>query len=163
MENEPRLWYSFFMKNLSNPTIYEMALSNAKAELQALRVQFDTLAKRKEQLEAFIANTEPLVVVGSQIRVFTVKEREAVAGEEIEKAAPLWKTIKFAINGKGNAFNVSDAIAALERIGKPVKSPNKIQIVRNALIKRPDTFRKLSPGNYAVIRPPKEESTEPTD
>jgi hypothetical protein len=152
------------MSNSPNPTIYEMALSNAKAELQTLRTQFDTLAKRKEQLEAFIANTEPLVAAASQVRVFTVK-REIFAGGEVEKSMPLWKTIKLAINGNGSAFSVGDAIAALERIGKPVKSPNKIQIVRNALIKRTDTFIKLSPGTYAVIDtiPQEVKEQEPTE
>src|ERR1700677_1908437 len=132
---------------METPSIYAMALSNAKAELQSLKSKFDEIAKRKLKLEAFIANAEPLVEGGERLLRLTSPQIEE---EDEGEKKPLWELIKLAINGKGNAFSVADAIQALDRIGKPVMSPNKVQIVRNALIKRTDTFSKLSPGVYAV-------------
>ena len=143
-------------------TVYEMALSNAKSELQSIRKQFDTLAQRKEKLENFIAITESLMGPSAQAELPLPVLDRGPAVREGEKV-PLWKTIKFAINGEGNAFSVSDALAALERIGKPVTSPNKMQIVRNAIVKREDVFRKLSAGTYCVIDHHGEGSEEPTD
>jgi hypothetical protein len=131
-------------------SVYEMALSNAKGELHTIRKQFDELAQRKEKLENFIAITEALMGPSAQAQLpLPVPDRAPMAQES--DRTPLWKMIKFAINGDGNAFSVSDAIAALERIGKPVTSPNKMQIVRNAIMKRGDVFRKLSAGTYCVI------------
>lgn len=137
-----------------------MALSNATAELQSIKGQFDSLARRKEQLEAFIADARALIGAPAQLRLTAIVAPAVPNGNDTN--APLWKQIKFAINGKANAFSVSDAIDALKRIGKPVASPNRIQIVRNAIIKRPDTFRKLSPGMYTVVQSEVEENQKAT-
>ena len=134
--------------------IYARALAEAKAELQSLRTEFDRISKRKVQLEAFIANTEPLIPVPlpEPELAFPVQEGLPPLAEEKQKI-PLWKAITLSINGKRDGFTVRDALDGLERIGRGVNSPNKFQIVRAVLIRKTELFRRLdTPGMYAVVK-----------
>jgi hypothetical protein len=63
---------------------------------------------------------------------------------------PLWKAIINAMNGKKSDFTVPDALAALERTGRHINSPNRLNIVRNTLIQN-KAFRRISPGHYCVV------------
>jgi hypothetical protein len=133
---------------MTTTSIYEMALANAVAELQSMTVEFERLAKRKLQLEAFIANTQALIGEPKQKQLGLTVDAEQVHDSAATKD-PLWKSISLAINGKGGGFTVKDAQIALDRIGRPVTSPNKNQIVRNALVKS-DFFTQIGPGLFAI-------------
>jgi hypothetical protein len=62
---------------------------------------------------------------------------------------PLWKAIINALNGKKADFTVPEALAALERNGRRMLSPNRLNIIRNTLIQN-KAFGRLSPGHYYV-------------
>ncbi len=130
--------------------IYSRALGQARNELEALRGDFERIAKKKAQLEAFIANTEPLVPARAPTLDFPEQESGAFTLPVKETPVPIWKSITLAINGKGQSFSVKDAIQALERIGRPVDSPNKFQIVRAVLKKKTDNFEQIAPGLFRM-------------
>ena len=115
-----------------------------------MRSEFERIAKRKAQLEAFIANTEPLVPVREVTLEFPAQELPPFVLPTKEVHAPIWKSITLAINGKGESFSVRDALEALERIGRPVGSPNKFQIVRAVLKKKTENFEQTAPGLFRV-------------
>jgi len=140
---------SMFM-DIMGSNVYGQALAAAYTELNALNVEFDKLAARKAKLEAFIANTEPLVPADSPSLPFTL---DKIHSQPVtQPAQPIWKSIIYSINGKGDSFSVRDALDALARIGKPVQSPNNFQIVRAVLKKKTDNFEQISPGLFRVKR-----------
>jgi hypothetical protein len=133
--------------------IYSRALAEAKNELANLRVEFDRLAKRKAQLEAFITNTEPLLPAKPATLHFppeVIENPPFPVPKFPQEEVPIWKAIVLSINGKGESFNVKDALEGLERIGRPVESPNKFQIVRAVLIRKTDYFEQIGPGLFAL-------------
>jgi hypothetical protein len=131
-------------------SIYDRAVREAKAELQTVKADFERLAKRKAVLEAFILNAEPLLPEGKNEPRLQFPVPSATAPPASDDP-PIWKAITLAINGKASGFTVIDALQALERIGRPVTSTNKFQIVRAVLVRKTDVFRKISAGRYAVI------------
>jgi hypothetical protein len=133
-----------------------LALGEARHELEGLRAEFERIAKRKAQLEAFIANAEPLVPVNVATLEFPKQELPPFVLPAKEPNAPIWKSITLAINGKGESFSVKDALAALERIGRPVESPNKFQIVRAVLKKKTDNFEQIAPGLFRMKKADRE-------
>jgi hypothetical protein len=141
--------------------IYSRALGEARNELEGLRVEFDRIAKRKSQLEAFIANTEPLVPSRPLTLDFEEPTATAFALPAKEISVPIWKSITLAINGKGQSFSVKDAIQALERIGRPVDSPNRFQIVRAVLKKKTDNFEQIAPGLFRMTAKRQEKEASP--
>jgi hypothetical protein len=133
--------------------IYSRALAEARNELENLRVDFEKIAKRKAQLEAFIANTEPLVPARDERKAaldFADLELPPFNLPTKEPRVPIWKSITLAINGKGESFSVRDALDALERIGRPVVSPNNFQIVRAVLKKKTENFEQIKPGLFRM-------------
>jgi hypothetical protein len=134
--------------------LYIRALAAARAELATIRTEYERLGKRKSQLEAFIANGEPLIPEGPQLPQLTFPEPtiEGKAMPPLRGPMPRWKEIVLSINGKGDNFSVSDALHALERMGRPVKANNPFQIVRAELLRKTDKFRKLGPGRYALVK-----------
>jgi hypothetical protein len=139
-----------------------MALANAKDELRKMSSEFERLAKRKAQLEAFIANAQPLIGEPAQLRLPAGPSTAAETKAADLKEYPLWKAITLSINGKGHAFTVRDAVEALDRIGRPVTSANRVQIVRNVLMKKKDTFIHKGPGVFALIQAKEKEAPEET-
>lgn len=125
---------------MSTPSSYVQAVKDAKAELAAMTAEFERLSKHKARLEAFIANGEPLAYPNGA----------HTAADVAEKDQPIWKAIKLSINGKGDGFTVGDALAALERIGRPVEGKHKFQTVRNILQKKTDVFEKTGVGKFAL-------------
>jgi len=143
------------MLNQTPVSVYARALTEARNQLRDLRVEIEGMVKLSAQLEAFIANAEPLVPEpdkASPVLEFpTAENREESSGIKVETPQmPLWKLLTLAINGKGLSFSVKDALEALERIGRPITSPNKFQIVRNAILHKENVFRQIGPGLYAV-------------
>ena len=133
------------METLANQ-VYARALDEAKSELLVLSHQIDALAKRKSQVEAVIANLAPLLPQSIPLdRASKTPQIPLNLGNE-----PLWKSIRLSINGKGDSFTVKDALEALERIGRPVESPNRVQIVRSTLSKKTGKFKQIGPGRFAV-------------
>jgi len=131
--------------------LYSRAIGAARKELAFISAQYEILAKRKAQLEAFIANGEPLIPEGPKPTLFPSTVSESKFSQETTKRMPTWKAIVLSINGKRNDFTVSDAIESMDRIGRPVLSKNKFQIVRAELQRKDDVFKKLGPGHYAVL------------
>jgi hypothetical protein len=73
------------------------------------------------------------------------------AKEVPQAQIPLWKAIVNSLNGKKGDFTVPEAIAALERTGRHIESPNRTQIVRNTLIQNKNFGRLEVPGHYYVV------------
>jgi hypothetical protein len=141
--------------------VYGRALAAAYTELNALNVEFDKLAARKAKLEAFIANTEPLVPEDSPSLPFAMEKVHPPPTKLLSQ--PIWKSIIYSINGKGDSFSVRDALDALARIGKPVQSPNNFQIVRAVLKKKTDNFEQISPGLFRVKKAEREKEVIPEE
>lgn len=133
-------------------SIYGRALAEAQAELAAISEQYERLAKRKAQLESFIANTEPLVPVS--VNSLRFPEESPAASNLFPPAPkppqPIWKSILLSINGKHESFSVRDALEGLERIGRGIDSVNKFQIARAVLTKKTENFEKIGPGLFRV-------------
>jgi hypothetical protein len=140
------------MEFSSANSTYSRALAELKNELVILDCEIDRLGKRKAQIEAAIANIMPLL---PQANV-TLDFQESLSESAEQSTDPIWKSVLVAINGKGEGFSVKDALEAVERIGRPVESPNRFQIMRNALIRKSDIFDHLGSGLFAVRTKEKE-------
>jgi hypothetical protein len=141
-------------------SIYARALAEAKQELLALRLQMEALTKREEQVEALIANLAPLLPEPAK-PTLNFPQSDLPAIPAALPPQPIWKSIVQSINGKGEGFTVKDALQALERIGRPVESPNRFQIVRAVLTKKTQNFTQIGPGMFALVdRNEKEVSPE---
>jgi hypothetical protein len=137
---------------------YKLALSQARQELESTNRELKTISLRASQLEAVVAQLEALIASSRPIALSLFLHPHV--GPELDDPlpdlkgpeTPLWRAAISGLNGKKGDFTVSDAIAALERTGRFINSPNKKAIVRNALKQRPDKFQKLeTPGHYCVI------------
>jgi hypothetical protein len=139
------------MSDVLAGNIYGRALSEAVSELGIVKGELNKLSKRKAQLEAFIANTEPLVPESLPTLQFPEPPiAETTIAPVRLPAQPIWKSILLSINGKGDSFTVKDALQGLERIGRPIVSPNKFQIVRAVLTKKTDNFEQIGPGLFCM-------------
>ena len=141
-----------------NSELYSRALAQARNELETLRQEFEAIAKRKAQLEAFIANTEPLVPIRKATLEFPQNELPVFNIPPEPEPTPIWKSIVLSINGKGNRFTVKDAVQSLERIGRGIQSPNKHKIVRAVLKKKTMNFEEIETGVFRVKKTEKEDS-----
>jgi hypothetical protein len=134
--------------------IYYKTLDEARFELHCATQEAKRLTLRISQLEALIAQLEALI--GSSLPASAPLFEEprpslAVASQDRTAAQiPLWKAIIAALNGKKADFSVPEALAALERNGRHIESPNRKNIVRNTLIQRDDLFGRLGTGHYFV-------------
>jgi hypothetical protein len=138
-------------------SIYSRALAEAKSELLAVGYEIEALSKRKEQLEAVIANLSPLLPQAASPTLNFPKQEISVVSPSLPPQ-PIWKSILQSINGKGDSFTVKDALQGLERIGRPIESTNRFQIVRAVLTKKTENFIQTGPGVFAVKRNEKEVS-----
>jgi hypothetical protein len=141
----------FCMDVPSPNTIYARALAEAKQELLALCLQVEAMMRRKEQLEAVIANLTPLLPEPKSDPTLNFPEGEIPAIAVPLPPQPIWKSIVQAMNGKNDAFTVKDALQALERIGRPIESPNRFQIARAVLTKKTQNFKQIGPGLFALV------------
>ncbi len=149
--------------NSPQTDIYVQALAKAKTELAALSIQFENISRRKAQLEAFIANTEPLIPLTEEAASAPLRSTPLFPASPKELHVPIWKSIVLSINGKGENFSVNDALAALVRIGRGIESPNRVQIVRNVLMKKTDNFEQIAPGRFKVKKSGKEKEAHPEE
>jgi hypothetical protein len=129
-------------------SIYYRALIEAQQELLDVQNQIQGLSKRREQLEAVIANLSPLVPQ-MQSPLFPIAKTSTVASPSLPQ--PIWKSILQSITDKANGFTVRDALQGLERTGRPIQSKNRFQIVRSALKNKTDYFTQIAPGLFVVI------------
>jgi multidrug resistance efflux pump len=140
------------------PEPYTLALSKARAELEAANQEVKAANLRISQLEAVIAQLEALIAsakpVPMSLSFFEERPEHGdilPANKVLGPPVPLWKAIVSALNGKKADFTVPDACAALDRTGRFINSPNKKSIVRNALKQKPEMFVKLPEmGHYRV-------------
>lgn len=132
-------------------TIYARALAEAKQEHLSLCLQVEALMRRKEQLEAVIANLSPLLPEPKNDPTLNFPQGEIPGIATPLAPQPIWKSIVQAINGKRDAFTVKDALQALERIGRTIESPNRFQIVRAVLTKKTQNFKQIGPGLFALV------------
>ncbi len=134
-------------------------LTDARERLKALTLRVSQLESVVTQLEALTAAASPArgpmlfdaqvnnpktgpfsgyFPVGTTIVTGRIIDTDwplkAPANTPVEPPPPLWKAIVNALNGKKSDFTVPEAIAALERTGRHVASPNRLNIVRNTLI-----------------------------
>lgn len=130
-------------------SIYARALAEAKQELLTVGLQMSSLIKRKEQLEAVIANLSPLLPEPTK-PTLNFPQGDLPPIPAALPPQPIWKSIIQSINGKSDGFTVKDALQALERIGRPIESPNRFQICRAVLKKKTDNFEQTAPGKFVV-------------
>jgi hypothetical protein len=140
--------------------IYSRALAEARNELLHVQYEIEQLSKRKQHLEALIANLSPLLPQATPT-LFPVAKTSPVASTL--PSQPLWKLILLSINEKSRGFTVRDAIQGLERIGRPVESKNRFQIVRSAMKSKKDEFEQIGPGLYAVREKSNEKEVIPEE
>ncbi len=141
----------FCMDVPSPNTIYARALAEAKQENLTLCMQIEAMMRRKEQLEAVIANLSPLLPEPKSDPTLNFPEGEISTSSAPLPPQPIWKSIIQSIQGKGDAFTVKDALQALERIGRPIESPNRFQIARAVLTKKTQNFKQIGPGLFALV------------
>jgi len=146
------------MDTVQATIVYSRALTEAKNELLDLSSQVEALLKRKAQLEAVIANLAPLIPQANPTLNFPKQDIPVVA--TTLPPQPIWKSILLSINGKGDGFTVKDALQGLERIGRPIESPNRFQIVRAVLTKKTENFKQIGPGVFAIKGNEKEVPSE---
>lgn len=137
---------------------YHLAIEQARKELAEAQLKLKSLTLRVSQLEAVVTQLEALTAPKtaspdpSQLGIVALTSAlnlVAPTAQQID-LQPLWKAIINALNGKKADFTVPDALAALERTGRRINSPNRLNIVRNTLIQN-KAFRRISPGHYCVV------------
>jgi hypothetical protein len=139
---------------------YQLAIEQARKELSEAQAKLKSLNLRVSQLEAVVAQLEALTTPKSPspnpAQLGMVENAPSLAGlakivlPTTADTQPLWKAIINALNGKKSDFTVPDALHALERTGRYISSPNRLNIVRNTLIQN-KAFRRISAGHYCVI------------
>lgn len=142
---------------MSTPeNIYAQALDQAKQELDFLVVEFERIETRKNQLEAFIANAQPLIGTHLVVADKTVPTTESVTSVVTSTLPPppqpIWKSILLSIKDRSDVFSVNDVLKALDGIGRGVPGPNAYRIVRNVLNTKEQNFEKVGPGIYCIKR-----------
>ena len=71
----------------------------------------------------------------------------------------IWQRVQLWLNGRQMKFTVKDALSGLESAGYSIDSPNKFQIMRQALKKKPTVFRhNPEDGTYQLILSPMPEA-----
>jgi hypothetical protein len=136
------------MDNVQNG-IYARALAEAKGELLSLSHQIDGLSKRKAQVEAVIANLEPLIPQNPAPTLNLFMPDVPIVSNGLP-SQPIWKSILLSISDKSDSFSVKDALQALDRIGRGIESPNRFQIVRAVLTKKTENFERIGVGLFRV-------------
>jgi len=136
------------------PKSFSLALEDAREELAYATHQAKNLNLRISQLEAVIAQLEALIASGAPAPTplfDSVKEPVAATQPPaLESSVPLWKAIVAALNGDKSDFTVPQALKALERTGRHISSPNRLNIIRNTIIHKEDVFARLGEGHYCV-------------
>lgn len=142
---------------------YRLALDQGRKELAQAQQSLKALSLRVSQLESIIAQLEvftggnepvpaPSLFEAPESRLPPVQNLVQVEHPSVQQPsvqAPLWKAIINALNGKKSDFTVPEAVAALERTGRRMLSPNRLNIVRNTVIQN-KAFGRLSTGHYYV-------------
>jgi len=140
---------------------YRLAIDQARTELAEAQQKLKALTLRVSQLESVVTQLEALTVTSSIPKLPTQFELPkpsvpaapasvTVPANTPEVQPPLWKAIINALNGKKSDFTVPDALAALERTGRRIASPNRLNIIRNSLIQN-KAFGRLGTGHYYVV------------
>lgn len=129
---------------------YESALTDARKELGAAKLQQEAITLRIERLEAFIAHAAALIEPRSAPLFAAANVPVPLPVVEDASDGPLWKVLIMALNGKKPRFTVPEAVAALDRIGRKINSKNRGTIVRNAIKDKPLLFGRHGAGFYFV-------------
>jgi hypothetical protein len=140
---------------------YRLAIDQARTELAESQQKLKALTLRVSQLESVVTQLEALTAMGiipapsSQFElpkpsVPLAPPATASPVKVPEVQPPLWKAVINALNGKKGDFTVPDALAALERTGRRIGSPNRLNIIRNTLIQN-KAFGRLGTGHYYVV------------
>jgi hypothetical protein len=124
---------------------YREALVKAEEELRGLE---ESIRLRKERLQRSIASLKELL--GDTPPVDAPKSPESSEEPDLK----IWQRVQLWLNGRHMKFSVKDALAGLEQMGHPIDSPNRFQIMRQALKKKPTVFRHdPNDGTYQLILP----------
>ena len=140
---------------------YRLAIEQARKELTEAQQKLKVITLRVSQLESLVTQLEALTLANAEPASPSLFSQDTVAPTVSAAAKPvtvlqteaqpsLWKAIINALNGKKGDFTVPEAIAALERTGRHIASPNRVNIVRNTVIQNQKAFGKLSTGHYFV-------------
>jgi hypothetical protein len=138
---------------------YSLALDQARKELVDAQSKLKALMLRVSQLESFVAQAEALM--GGELKpisqdLFEASREHTAVPPSVASTVqsgdqpPIWKAIINALNGKKGDFTVPEALAALERTGRHIQSPNRLNIIRNTIIQRDKEFGRLGIGHYFV-------------
>jgi hypothetical protein len=136
---------------------YRLAIEQARKELAEAQQKLKTFSLRVSQLESLVAQLEAITLNAQEalpppnLFELTARMPEPAAGIHSKpEPPPLWRAIINALNGKKSGFTVPEAIAALERTGRHIASPNRSNIVRNTVIHN-KAFGRLGSGRYYVL------------
>jgi len=140
---------------------YQLAIDQARTELAQAQQKLKALTLRVSQLESVVTQLEaltvahvtpktPLLFNASTASIPNALAVPIAPTNTSEVQPPLWKAIVNALNEKKSDFTVPDALAALERTGRSIGSPNRLNIIRNTLIHN-KAFGRLGVGHYYVM------------
>jgi hypothetical protein len=142
---------------------FQLALAQGREELLKAQQTLKEMNLRVSQLESVVTQLEALTAGAATSdsskpnapTLFETPRTIIATGRVVAHAGrvgiqpPLWRAIINALNGKKANFTVPEALAALERNGRRMLSPNRLNIIRNTLIQN-KAFGRLSPGHYYV-------------
>lgn len=130
------------------PDSYKLALDDARKELRDIEKLIADLAPRQARLQSLIKMLEPMVQRGAEITATTRDETINMFG----RTEPLWKMIARAMRQYGKPFTLAAAGVEVEKWTGHSLGVNRPQIVRNAVVRHPETFQKdEEAGTYTVI------------
>ena len=123
---------------------YNLALDAAKIELEKIQAEIRTLLLRKQRVESVISVLSPIVS-----RPDEDPQQPTFELSGPPKTAPLWAVIRNLMRDM-DGFTAGQAGDAYEADTGTSLGPNRHQIIRNSLIRHPETFIKLDDGRWQV-------------
>jgi hypothetical protein len=146
-----RGWLCYDSPIMAKLTAYIDALATAREELAEVEEQINPLNARKMRLMAIIQALAPeanqngytAAPMGLSALFATPTDQSPVPG-------PLWTIVRDLMRDY-DSFGISLAAREVEKKAKLPLGPNRQQIVRNAIIRHPETFERLIDG-YRVVQ-----------
>ncbi len=130
------------------------AIAEAERELRKVRIELARLAeltKRKAALEQFLKHAKVL----QQATVATPAIQRDPAAPDVEppepaEKSPLWSSIVAVLARHLRPMTAPEITTGLQADGISFQTENAVEIVRSAMVRRPDIFEKVDTGQYAL-------------
>jgi hypothetical protein len=138
---------------------YQAAIEEAIRERSALNDQMQSLKRRVESLDLYVEMTQKIMNREGDkpeeplLPPISIQPSSQPPAWRVPLAQmPLWQAIRSVIPPDAPPFTVAQAIHALAKNGFTIQSDNRVQIIRNAIIKKPTAFEKVGKGMFKIIQ-----------